>query len=73
MDEMLIKSKFMTNVVSKLVKKALKKKTGHNVDIQLNNLCTYTTPEEKMHIHLDVDAELTREELANILKSIGLD
>lgn len=73
MDEMLIKSKIMTNAVSKVVKKVLKKKTGYDVDIKLNNFCTYTTPEEKTHIHLDIDAELTKEELANILKSIGLD
>ena len=36
MDEMKIVSKFTTNMISKLVKKVLRKKTGYNIDIQLN-------------------------------------
>lgn len=34
MDEMKIVSKFTTNMISKLVKKVLRKKTGYNIDIR---------------------------------------
>lgn len=68
---MKIVSKFTTNVISKLVKMVLRKKLGYNVDIQLNEIKT-TINEGKTHVHLDIDAELDKEELTRILKSIGL-
>ena len=71
MDEMKIVSKFTTNMISKLVKKVLRKKTGYNIDIQLNAI-TAKIDDGKTHIHLDADAELGKEELTKILKSIGL-
>lgn len=71
MDEMKIVSKFTTNVISKLLKMVLRKKLGYNVDIQLNEIKT-TINEGKTHVHLDVDAELDKDELTKILKNIGL-
>jgi len=71
MDEMKIVSKFTTNIISKLVARMLRKKLGYEVDIQLNEVKT-TVTDGKTHIHLDVDAELEKEELLKILKSIGL-
>lgn len=71
MDEMKIVSKFTTNVISKLVKMVLRKKLGYDVDIQLNEIKT-TITDGKTHVHLDVDAELDKEELLKILTNIGL-
>lgn len=71
MDEMKIESKFTTNMISKLVKMVLRKKLGYNIDIQLNEIRT-TITDGKTHVHLDVDAELEKEELVKILKNIGL-
>lgn len=71
MDEMKIASKFTTNMISKLVKMVLRKKLGYNIDIQLNEIKT-TITDGKTHVHLDIDAELEKEELMNILKNIGL-
>lgn len=71
MDEMKIVSKFTTNVISKLLKMVLRKKLGYNVDIQLNEIKTIIN-EGKTHVHLDVDAELDKDELTKILKNIGL-
>lgn len=68
---MKIVSKFTTNMISKLVKMVLRKKLGYNIDIQLNEIKT-TITDGKTHVHLDVDAELEKEELMNILKKIGL-
>ena len=44
---------------------------GYNIDIQLNGLRT-TVIDDKTHVHLDVDLELTKEELNKLLKSIGV-
>lgn len=71
MDEVKIVSKFARSVISKLVKVVLHKKLGYNVDIQLNDVKA-TITDGKTHVHLDVDAELSKEELLKILKNIGL-
>ncbi len=71
MDEMKIVSKFTTNVISKLAGVLVRKKLGYDVDIQLNEIHT-TIVDGKTHLHLDVDAEMSKEELLKVLKSIGL-
>lgn len=71
MDEMRIESKFATNIVSQLIKVVLRKRFGYNVDVQLNAITT-TIMDGKTHVHLDMDAELNKDELAKILKNIGL-
>ncbi len=71
MDEMKIESKFTTGLVSKIVRGAVRKKLGYDVDIQLNKFRT-TVIDEKTHVHLDVDLELNKDELNKLLKSIGL-
>lgn len=71
MDEVKIVSKFTMSVISKLIKAMLHKKLGYNVDIQLNEV-NATITDGKTHVHLDVDAELDKDELVKILKGIGL-
>lgn len=51
--------------------RVIRKKTGYNIDIQLNEAIT-TVNDGKTHLHLDVDAELDKDELMSILKSVGL-
>ena len=68
---MKIVSKFTRGIISKALKMVIHKKTGYNVDIQLNEINT-TITDGKTHLHVDVDAEIGKEELTNILKSIGL-
>lgn len=71
MDEMKIGSKFTTSIVSKLVNIAIRKKFGYEVELKLNEI-NATVIDGKTHVHLDVDAELDKEELMKILKSVGL-
>ena len=71
MDEMKISSKFMRNLIAKLVKKTVKKKVGCDVDVQLNELAA-TVTDGTTHVHLSVDAELNKDELTKILGMIGL-
>lgn len=68
---MKIQSKFMTGLVSRIVKKVLRTKLSCEVDIQLNEFRT-TVIDDKTHVHLDLDADLTKEELNKLLKTNAL-
>jgi len=68
---MKIGSKFTTSIVSKLVSMVIRKKFGYDVTLKLNRI-EATVIDGKTQVHLDVDAELDKEELQKILASIGL-
>lgn len=70
MDElkMALHTRFMKSIITKILSKAILKKTGYDVKIQLNNV-EVETYEGKTHIRMDVAAELTNEDLVKILKS----
>lgn len=71
MDEMKIKSKFMRGVIAKLVGRMVKRKVGYEVDIQLNEFAV-TITDGVGHVHVNVDAELNKDELMRLLGEIGL-
>lgn len=71
MDEMKINSKFLRNLIAKFVKREVKKKAGYEVDIQLNEF-TATVTDGTARVHLNVDAELGKDELTKLLAAIGL-
>ena len=71
MDEMRLESKFTPVIASKLAEKLVRDKLGYDVALRLNRLRT-TDLEDKMHVELNVDLELTKEELDKLLKSVGL-
>ena len=70
MDEMKLKlsTKFMKGMVSKLIAKALYKKLGYKVDIQLNDINVEFIDGETS-IHADVDLRLDKDEFAKLIKS----
>lgn len=67
-----LSTKFMKGIVTKLIAKAIYKKFGYRVDIQLNEIGIEVTG-GKAYIHVDADAEINNDELVKIVKSIGLD
>lgn len=71
MDEMKIISGFTTALVSKLLRFALRKKLGYDIHIQLNAI-EATIEDGKTHVHIDADAEMDKDELAKVLKSVGI-
>lgn len=72
MDEMKIKltTKFMRNVASKLIAKAIRKKLGYKVDIQLNDLDFWVIDGDTT-IALNVEAKLKSNDFMNLMKDIS--
>ena len=71
MDELKLNlsSKFMRGIVTKLITKAVYKKTGYKINIGLNSI-NVEVINGKACIHADVDAEIDNEELMKIVKNI---
>lgn len=67
MDEMKIKSKFLTGIISRLLRRTLTKKLGSDVDLRVNEI-GFTCDEGRVHVHLDLDCDAEKEVLAKILK-----
>ncbi|MCM1186545.1 MAG: CTP synthase [Lachnoclostridium sp.] len=68
MDEinMNIESEFATTHMSKIAEWGLKKSLGYDIDILLKQLKVTSTDDGGIHAHLDVDAEISKEELKKI-------
>lgn len=73
MDElkMILSTKFMRGIVTKIIAKAIFKKTGFDVNVQLNELKVETV-DGKVCVHMDVDADVNKEDFVAIVKSSGL-
>lgn len=74
MDEMKVKlsTKFMRNIVSKLIAKAIQKKYGYKVNIQLNDL-DISVIDGETSINTNVEVKLDSKEFMKIMKNIGMD
>jgi len=65
MDEVKIESKPTRKFVSALVKMFVRKKFGYDVIVDLGGFRT-TIIDEKVHIHLDVDLDMSPEEFKKL-------
>ena len=65
-------SKFTTAIVSKVAKVVIKKKLGVDMDIWLKEM-KITVNDGNTHAHLDIDVELSKDELKKLLKESGFD
>lgn len=63
---------FMRNTIAKIIRKVIKKKTGSEIDVLVNQI-SVTSTDGKIHVHADIDAEMTNQEFMKLIKSIGLD
>ena len=66
-----IGSVFMKKLIAKIIERAIRKKLGYSVDICLNEVIV-TFDGEKAHMHLNADADMSKEELTKIIKKVGL-
>ena len=62
----------MRNMVSKLISKAIYKKLGYRVDIQLNKL-DVSVIDGETSINTNVEIKLNSNEFTKIMRSIGSD
>lgn len=74
MDEMKLKlsTAFMRNIVAKLIARAIYKKCGYKVDIQLNDL-DISIIDGETTVSTNVEAKINSKEFVKIMKTIGLE
>lgn len=74
MDEMKLRlsTKFMRNIVSKLIALAIRKKYGYEVNIQLSGL-DVSFVDGEAEIEVNAVVKLDKKEFMKIIKSAGLD
>lgn len=74
MDEMKLKlsTTFMKSLLSKLITKALYRKLGYKIDIQLNYINVEFIDGET-GIHADVDLKMDKSEFTKLIHSVKLD
>lgn len=72
-DIMHIQSAFLRNAISQAVVKAIRKHGYKSAEVKLNDIFAgYSETEKKVHVHLDIDAELSKADLMVILKQAGV-
>lgn len=74
MDEMKIRlsTKWMKDIITKLISKAIYNKLGYKIDIRINEI-EVRTSDGRIQIHADVDAETDKQELTRLVKDFGID
>ena len=74
MDELKLKlsTKFMRNIVSKLLSKMIYKKTGYKVDVYLNDLDIEVVDGDAT-VGANVELKVNSNEFMKIMKSIGME
>lgn len=74
MDELKLNlsSIFMKSLVAKLVTKAIQKKFGYKINIELNELKVVVI-DGVANVHVNADAKIDNDELMSMLKSIKVD
>lgn len=67
-DIMLIRSSFLRRIISQVINKGLKKQFP-GVELELKDAqANWSEKEQKMKVHLELDAEVTKAQLVDILK-----
>lgn len=64
----IMKSKFGKTVISGIINKMLKKKLGYKLDLKLNDFDMIEDDAGNMRLHLDIDANIDKDELKQIFK-----
>ena len=72
MDVLKLKSSFMRKMVAGLVSKAISKKLGCDIDVLIEEI-EVENKDGKTHIHVNLHGETDTENIAKIVKSIGMD
>lgn len=72
-DVMHIQSAFLRSVIAQAISKTARKHGYKSTEVKLNDIFAgYSETKKKVHLHLDIDAELSKEDLMAILKQTGV-
>ena len=71
MDMMSVKSKILTAIASRIIKKLMWQSTGINADFDVHQV-SFVYEDGKVKGHLDLDLELDDSEFTRIFKNMGL-
>lgn len=72
-DIMHIQSAFLRSVIAQAISKTARKQGYKSTAVKLNDIfAVYSETEKKVHLHLDIDAELSKEDLMALLKQAGV-
>lgn len=72
-DIMRIQSAFLRSVIAQAISKTARKHGYKITAVKLNDIfAVYSEMEKKVHLHLDIDAELSKEDLMALLKQAGV-
>lgn len=67
MDELNIVTGFTRTIISKMLRKFLRKKTGADIDARFN-VIKVNIVNDKAYVHIDLEAEMSKNELTKLLK-----
>jgi hypothetical protein len=67
MDEMKIRSKWLTKLVSKYVMKAIKKSLGYDVAVDIGSIYVSVDDDDMAHLHLEVNADVNKDDLEKFI------
>lgn len=71
MDTVNIGTMFLKGIVSKILNSTLKKKLGCEVTTRLNEF-NATLKDDRVRLHLNIDAEMSQDELKNLLTKLSV-
>ena len=63
-----LRTKFMRNIISKLLCKLIRSKTGYKIDIQLHEM-EASFKDGEIVIHTNLEAKMDKQEFIDIIKS----
>lgn len=70
MDEVNIRSSLMQNAIAGIIKKLIRQKTGYDPELRFNDPIQLTFDGDKANVHLNIDAELNKEDLQALIKKL---
>ncbi len=71
-DLMLIRTSFMRRLISRAINKVIAKQ-NYGITVNLDDIqASWSDKEQKVKVHLELDAEIPKADLVDILKQAGL-
>lgn len=73
MDELRVSSKLMNHLISRFIRKKIKKSCGRNVNVSFNQIVVTVKDGDKVRVHLEMDADTSSAEFEGLMtKMLGL-